>query len=218
MSPAAVSTVQTVLKIGHEQFQSFVKEHLVDRSKSLNEVIKHNKLPLLASIKAKSTCKSRQQLAYYKNDSELFSRLYIACQTRDVEEFFKHENRAYPPALSQEGQLRFGTKADLIECFEQLVEAKADAPQVTFVILDGAAIVHMLKPGHCKAFIEYASEILLPYILSQLQHQSSRDLVWDHYAKTGSLRELQGATVERECIDILISTVDMDVVVLAVWI
>ena len=83
LSPAAVSTVQTVLKIGQGQFQSFVKERLVDRSKSLKEVIKRNKLPLFASIKAKATSKSRQQLAYAKNDSELFSRLYIACQSRE---------------------------------------------------------------------------------------------------------------------------------------
>ena len=73
LSPAAISTVQTDLKIGQEQFQSFVKERLVDRSKSLNDVIKHNKLPLFVSIKAKSTSKSRQQSAHAKNDSELFS-------------------------------------------------------------------------------------------------------------------------------------------------
>ena len=47
----------------------------------------------------------------------------------------------------------------------------------------------MLKPRHCKTFIEYASEILVPYILSQLRHKSRLDLVWDNYAKTGSLKE-----------------------------
>ena len=56
------------------------------------------------------------------------------------------------------------------------------------MILDEAAIVHMLKPGLCKTFIEYASDIFIPYILSQLQHQSHLDLVWDYYAKTGSLK------------------------------
>ena len=116
MSLAAVSTVQTVVKIGQGQFQSFVKERLVDRSKSLQEVIKRNKLPLFASVRAKATSKSRQQLAHAKNDSELFSRYALHARPEsNLEEFFTHENRAYPPALSQDGQLRFGTKADLLE-------------------------------------------------------------------------------------------------------
>ena len=58
LSPAAVTTVQTVLKIGQGQFLSFVKER--DRSKSLKEIIMRNKLPLFASVKAKATSKSRQ--------------------------------------------------------------------------------------------------------------------------------------------------------------
>ena len=126
MSSAAVSAVRAVQKIGQDQFESFVKERLVDVSKPLNDVIKRNKFLLFASGKGKSTSNSKQQLAYAKNDSELFSRLYIACQTRDgnLEEFFKHENRPYPLALSQDGQLRFGTKVDLLECFEQLVPSK----------------------------------------------------------------------------------------------
>ena len=44
------------------------------------------------------------------------SRLYIACQTRvgDLDRFFSHENHAAPPLLSVGGQLRIGTKADLL--------------------------------------------------------------------------------------------------------
>ena len=101
-----------------------MKERLVDRSKSLNDVIRCNKLPLFTATRTKTSLKGKQQLAYTKNDSERFSRLYIACQTRDdnLDEFFKHENRAYPPALSQNGRLRFDTKADLLELLEQLVE------------------------------------------------------------------------------------------------
>ena len=90
---------------------------MADRSKSLNDVIRCNKLPLFSATRTKTFLNSKQQLAYVKNDSELFSRLYIACQTRDgnLDEFFKHENSAYPPALSQDGQVSFGTKADVLE-------------------------------------------------------------------------------------------------------
>ena len=56
------------------------------------------------------------------------------------------------------------------------------------MILDGAAIVQMLKLTHSKTFMEYATNEFIPYILSQLQHQSRLDLVWDRYAKFGSLK------------------------------
>ncbi len=186
---AAVETVRNIREIGRNQYHLFVKERLVDKSKSLKDPIKRKKLQLF-STKTKTTVKSKQDLVFAKNDSELFSRLYIACQTRDgdLDEFFRHENRAYPPALSQDGRLRFGTKADLLGSLEQLVESRHDEPQTTSVILDGAVIVQMLKPNHSKTFMEYAKNEFIPYILSQLQHQSRLDLVWDCYVKTGSLK------------------------------
>ena len=77
-----------------------MKERLADKSKALKDPIKHNKFPLF-STKTKTRVKSKQDLAFAKNDSELFSRLYIACQTRDgdLDEFFRRENRAHPSSL-----------------------------------------------------------------------------------------------------------------------
>ena len=187
---AAVESVRTAVQMGRDQFHLFEKERLADRSKPLNDVIKRNKLPLFASIKVKSANKSKQQLASARSDSELFSRLYIACQTRDgdLEQFFKHENSAHPPALSQNGQIRFGSKSDLLRPLEQLVEPKSHPPQVSSVILDGAAVVQMLNPGQSKTFLDYATDVFVPYILSQLQNHSRLDLVWDRYANSGSLK------------------------------
>ena len=45
-------------------------------------------------------------------------------------------------------------------------------------IVDGAAIVNMLRPGAAKTFSDYAEQ---PYIISQLQHVSRMDVVWDEY-------------------------------------
>ena len=41
-----------------------------------------------------------------------------ACQSRDgdLNEFFRHENHPYPPALTNLGALRFGSKSDLLSC------------------------------------------------------------------------------------------------------
>ena len=125
------------------------------------------------------------QVASLKCDVELFSRLYIGCQTREanLEEFFRHENQAYPPALSDGGKLHVGStiKSDLLACLIDHSECQSDAPVISSIIIDGAVIVQMLKPVAVKNFNEYASQIFIPYILLQFQNASRVDLVWDRY-------------------------------------
>ncbi|KAG1705795.1 hypothetical protein GQR58_003768 [Nymphon striatum] len=188
-APAVVETVRNALKIGKDQFELFTKDRLIDRSKSLHDVISRNKLPLFNTPTIKPVPKSKQALTTTKGDMELFSRMYIGCQTRDgnLDDFFQHENRAYPPSLSERGNLRLGSKSDLLNCMEELSKAKSDAPVVTSVILDGAAIVQMMKPGTTRTFDEYANVIFKPYISSQLQRARRLDLVWDSYV-TDSLK------------------------------
>ena len=138
----------------------------------------------------------KHQLSSLKNDCSLFSRLYISCQTRDgdLDEFFSHENQACPPSLSNMGKLRLGTKSDIVSCLERLVpsndssENVADMPTVKAFILDGAAMLNMLKPGTSLTFAVYAAEVFLPYISRQLQSVKSLDLVWDDYIQ----RQLKG--------------------------
>ena len=100
--------------------------------------------------------KSQLQLVSLKNDCSLFSRLYVASQVRNanLDEFFEHENQAYPPALSQNGKLRTGTKSDLVSCLEELVNSRVNAthPSVEVIILDGSVIENMLRPGSAKTF------------------------------------------------------------------
>ena len=84
-------------------------------------------------------------------DCELFSRLYIACQSRDgnLDDFFKHENHPYPPSLSVNGDLRYGTKSDLLDCLCCNAQNTTDLSNIAAeaVIFDGAVVVQMLQPG-----------------------------------------------------------------------
>lgn len=82
---------------------------------------------------------------------------------------------------SEAGRLHLGTQSDLLTCLEGLSNVQSEAPSVTNIVLDGAAIIQMLKPGTAKTFLEYASQVFIPYILGQLQHASCLDLVWDSY-------------------------------------
>ena len=115
----------------------------------------------------------RQQLTSLKSDVQLFSRLYIGCQTRDgnLDEFFRHENQFCPPSLSIAGKLHLGTKSDLLVCLAQSV-----APSVTTAVIDGAAIVQILKRGGVKTFQEYADEVL--YHTYQENYETCHALMW----------------------------------------
>ncbi|KAG7163676.1 hypothetical protein Hamer_G002900 [Homarus americanus] len=71
------------------------------------------------------------------------------------------------------GKLRLRTKSDLVYCLEELIPPptryslttavpepsvdKIDSPTTDAVILDGAAIVNMMKPGTSYTFSEYST-------------------------------------------------------------
>ena len=79
----------------------------------------------------------------------------------NLDEFFEHENQAYPPAITQSGKLRSGSKSDLVGCLEDLVtsQEKTNNPDVQVIILNGSAIVNMLRPGSAKKLSDYASQV-----------------------------------------------------------
>ena len=194
--PAVTDTVRRIEKIGEEQYETFVKERLVNQTKPISDPIKKNNLPLFSRPPVREKTKSQLQLTSLKNDCSLFSRLYIASQVRNgnLDEFFEHENQAYPPALSQNGKLRMATKSDLVGCLEELVSSqeKTTNPDVQAILLDGSAVVNMLRPGYAKTFSDYASQVFQPYIVAQTQHASRVDIVWDEYHKESLKAETRG--------------------------
>ena len=179
---SVVTTVNEIENIGSQQYQMFVKERLIDRSKSIGETIPKNKLAMIKDQPRSAVLsKSKLQLKSAKNDCQLFSRLYIGCQNHgsNVDEFFTHENQACPPSISDGGKLRHGSKSDLLQCFEKLYETREDNPEVSAVMIDGAAVVQMVKPGIAKTFQEYSDVVFVPHIVRWLQRVSRVDVIWD---------------------------------------
>ena len=74
---------QKCLKDWRRQFQVFTKECLVERTKSIYDAIHRNKLKVFSISSPSSVSKGKQQVASLQNDLQLFSRLYISCQTWD---------------------------------------------------------------------------------------------------------------------------------------
>lgn len=48
-------------------------------------------------------------------------------------------------------------------------------------IIDGAAVVNMIKPRTEKTFSGYAEQSFLPYLKTPLRHVKRVDIVWDEY-------------------------------------
>ena len=187
---AVIDTLYKIEELGLEQYNTFVKERLVERVKPLNDAISKNMLPLFSTPKKCQKTKAQQMMAEVKRDRNIFSRLYVACQVRDgnLEEFFTYENQSCPPSLSDKGKLRLGKKSDVLHCLEDEIEAEDTNPLRDVIVLDAAAIVNMLKPGSAKTFQDYARDVILPYVKSQVDKAQRVDIVWDDY-RPGTLKE-----------------------------
>ena len=197
-----VNTVKNVEAIGEQQYQEFVENRLEKRTVSLFETIKKNKLALFRTPKAKETSKQKMELNSVKQDCAMFAQLYISCQVRggDLDDFFRHENRSCPPSLSQFGALGTGTKSTLVDRLEALTPSVATGnvcPCIDAIILDGSAVVNFLKPANCKTFADYAHDVFIKYVKSQLCSAQRIDIVWDNYLE-GSLKQIQEVDVVKE--------------------
>ena len=92
-------------------------------------------------------------VSWLKSDRNLFSRLFVA--SRD--DYFSHKNQPCPPSLSARWKLKLGTKSDIVRCLEDAPEKQDDiTPSVDVVMLDGPAMVCVLKPAVSGTLREYA--------------------------------------------------------------
>jgi len=67
----AVETLRVVNQVGQQQFDTFAKECILERTKTLDEAIHRNKLPLFDAVTQKPT-KGKQQVTYLKNKWSYF--------------------------------------------------------------------------------------------------------------------------------------------------
>ena len=102
METPVAESVRKIDSLGEEQYTKFVEERLELCTKPVTDTLTKNTLALFSRLETKTQSKQQMQLAAVKSDSCLFSRLYIACQSRDgnLDQFFSRENQAAPTALS----------------------------------------------------------------------------------------------------------------------
>ncbi|CAC5423562.1 unnamed protein product [Mytilus coruscus] len=179
---SVVDTIRQIEKIGRTQYEKYIEDRLIKRTVPIFEPIKKNRMTLLRTTNGKTVSAMTEKISILKSDVSLFSRLYISCQTRggDLEDLF--ENNINPPALSQNGKISLGTKSDLLsKCLEQLTTTTGDVPEVDVLVIDGAAIMNMLKPSTSRTFDDYADLVFCPYIRKHLETVTRVNVVWNDY-------------------------------------
>ena len=72
-----------------------------------------------------------------------------------------------------------GSKSDLLHCLEKInKETATNNMTMDCIILDGAAIVNMIKTTGVTTFQEYATQNFTSYIKKQFQRRKRVDIVW----------------------------------------
>jgi hypothetical protein len=82
--------------------------------------------------------------------------------------------------MSKAGVLRSGKKSDILDCICFEASATDSCPSVDVLVLDGAAIVHMLMPGNARTFSDYVDSFI-SLIHGNLKKASRVDVVFDAY-------------------------------------
>lgn len=203
VDPEVVESVRGLEGTGKAQYQAFTKDVVTTRTKTIHDTIKKNNLSLFKRSAKKKSTNQGKKIKVLANNMSLFAQLYVAMQSRDGDlgEFFSHEIQAFPPSLSDLGNLYLpGTKSELLKC---LVLQEHSDPPMTFHsrVFDGAVIVHSLPTSVASTFDEYADLVFIPYVLSQVQHSPRVDIVWDAYTPDSlkeSTREKRGLGVRRK--------------------
>ena len=121
-----------------------------------------------------------------KDDCQLFSQLFISCQSRDIDllEFFSYENQPYPASLSEKGGLYRNKIRPLnIDPLLAGIELPDNLPNTDSLILDGSTFTHTHKPGKVKMFSEYVKSDMMRAIEKEIldHHCKHLHMVLDRY-------------------------------------
>jgi len=101
-------------------------------------------------------------------------------------------DQSFPPALSQFGDLRTGTKFDQQPCLEKITPVQAERPSVEALLLDGMAIVNMLNPSPSRTFEEFSQCVFLLYVKHSLMLYGTYIYITDSLKMTARSKRGKG--------------------------
>ena len=185
--------------IGAQQYAEFIATRInASRDKiPWTAPIHKNRLKLLDPCPKLDGNKS--EVATLKEERSKVIQLLLAANSgREInKDVFSHESSPNPPALSRKGQMFHGTKADILPLLEaEAPHGPSTCPPVDAAVLDGPAIVQLIKPGSSVTLrLHSFSRISLFLVMA-----GKTNIIWDIY-KQDSLklgtREHRGTGIHR---------------------
>lgn len=197
-------TLRNLRQNGNHQYQEYRTKVLEQKTASIHDPIKRNKLYLPKTPIKKTKTKDGMKVEFHKNNAALFGKLCVAIQVRecDLMDLFKHEVQDRPPALTDDsGKMNPAkSKSDIVSCIAPN-PSLLDPTNIQCKILDGPAIVHFIKPSGATTFEQYVDKNFIPYLLMLLQSCERLDIVFDIYlisSLKANTRENRGKGVRKK--------------------
>jgi len=108
---AVADTVRRIEKLGQDQHDTYVSERLVKIQSTLMTPFREITSLYLAGLQLERNPGLSSKFCLWKMIAPSSLDCTLASQNRegDLDEFFAHKNKAYPPALSQMASLEVGT-------------------------------------------------------------------------------------------------------------
>lgn len=170
---------------------------MVTTKLSIHERIKQSQLRLFKIVPDKSINKDKMRLSSANADSNLFCRLFIACESREgnIDEFFNHENNINPPSISEFGKLRklTGGQDEMVKCFYRsntLENPAADMEMGSSVLVVNASSVSLdLPPNIAMTVKDYSNTVFNKFIDLKCASYNRIDVVFEN-SQENSLIEM----------------------------
>lgn len=151
------------------------------------------------------------KLAGANADSNLFCKLYIACESRkgDIDEFFNHENNRNPPSISEFGKLRqlSGDSDDIIKCLypSNTLENLASNVEInaTVLVLNASSLALDLAPKNMMTVKEYSDTVFNKFIDSKSEIYSRIDIVFEYNQENSLIKLAQGCSVPTKYLNLI---------------
>ena len=193
---------------GRQQMNAFVEKRMNSNAVGFWEPIPNLKIKTFSSANKKIRVKSSDELVTVNADRDLFGRLLIVSNTRQIclKDVLSFELSPVPYALANtDGNLRKGTKSVLCSLLEKhvnVVQRLPASPNPTVVIIDGMAVIQMSKSAGASTFGElsekYYNNFSAPLISSNcVQVHLVFDQYWENSIKGGE-HQRRGASVGLE--------------------
>lgn len=184
-------TTTTLKKLGEEgkkQYSDFVKKRLQSQQINFFDPVKKNNFKIFKEKPVRKVSSLETENKMLRNDYKLFSQLFLGAQNRkvDLDQFFNYENQPFPPSISDNGYLRNGPKANIVNC---LCDSYKDVNLEDFDYgTQDVVIVHFINPTAATTFGEYSSKIQ-EYFRQHANRFERLDVLWDVYRSNSIKRD-----------------------------